>query len=594
MTSRTSLDLGVIGNGTVSALIDSAGRYVWACLPHFAGDPVFCSLLEPQLTNQGYFEISLDDTVATRQRYVRNTAVLVTELEDSSGNVVELTDFCPRFLNWERLYHPVMFVRQIRPLVGSPLVRIRLRPLRDWGSAVPERTSGSNHVRWLVNGTTLRLTSDIPVPFIEHELPLTLDRPFTLILGPDETLTAAVDAFAHDCLEHTRDHWFRWARSLSIPFEWQDAVIRAAITLKLCQYESTGAIVAAMTTSLPESPNSGRTWDYRYCWLRDSAFVVRALNRLGATTSMEDYLRYIYTIASASDELQPVYGIHFEQTLQESEVANLAGYDGMGPVRRGNAAWEQKQHDVYGSVVLGSTHLFYDQRLVTPGDDAAFEQLESAGEQAYRLYDQPDAGIWEFRGRMGIHTYSSVMSWVACDRLARIARRLHRDDRAELWRARADEMREQILERAFDPSRGAFTETWGGSRLDASLLMLVDLGFVAPSDPRFLGTLDAVERHLKRGDYVFRYVDADDFGEPDTAFVLCTFWYINALAAVGRVAEARDLFDRLLERRNALGLLSEDIDPVDGQLWGNFPQTYSMVGIIEAAMRLSRAWDSES
>ena len=594
MTAETSLELGVIGNGTISALIDARGRYVWACLPHFAGDPVFCSLLEPALVDQGLFEITLDDLVATRQHYLRNTAVLVTELEDASGNIVELTDFCPRFQKFERLYHPVMFVRQIRPLAGSPLVRVRLRPLRDWGSAVPERTSGSNHVRWLVNGTTLRLTSDIPVPFIENELPLTLDRPFTMVLGPDETLTAAVDAFAHECLEHTRDHWFRWARSLSIPFEWQDAVIRAAITLKLCQYEGTGAIVAAMTTSLPESANSGRNWDYRYCWLRDSAFVVRALNRLGATTSMEDYLRYIYTIASASDELQPVYGIHFERTLEETEVPDLAGYERMGPVRSGNAAYLQKQHDVYGSVVLGSTHLFYDQRLVTPGDDIAFAQLESAGELAYRLYDQPDAGIWEFRGRMGIHTYSSVMSWVACDRLARIARRLGRTDRADVWRQRADEMRERILEAAYDPSRGAFTETWGGTRLDASLLMLVDLGFVPPTDPRFLGTLDAVERHLKHGDYVFRYVDADDFGEPDTAFILCTFWYINALAAVGRVAEARDLFDRLLARRNSLGLLSEDIHPSDGRLWGNFPQTYSMVGVIEAAMRLSRAWDSES
>jgi GH15 family glucan-1,4-alpha-glucosidase len=593
VTPQTSLELGVIGNGTASALIDSSGRYVWACVPHFAGDPVFCALLEPNLDDQGYFDVVLENTVATRQRYVRNTAVLITELEDAAGNIVEITDFCPRFRKFERLYHPVMFVRQIRPLSGSPQIRVRLRPLRDWGSSVPERTSGSNHVRWLVNGTTLRLTSDIAVPFIEHELPLTLDRTYTLVLGPDETLTAAVDTFANDCLEETRVHWFRWTRSLSIPFEWQDAVIRAAITLKLCQYEGTGAIVAAMTTSLPESADSGRTWDYRYCWLRDAAFVIRALNRLGATTSMEDYLRYIYTIAAASGELQPVYGIHFEAGLDESEVTDLRGYRGMGPVRRGNAAYDQKQHDVYGSVVLGSTHLFYDQRLVTPGDEAAFEQLESAGEQAYRLYDQPDAGIWEFRGRMGIHTYSSVMSWVACDRLARIARRLGRDDRAPLWRTRADEMRERIMANAYDEERGAFTETWGGSRLDASLLMLVDLGFVSPTDPRFLGTLDAVETNLKRGDYVFRYVDADDFGEPDTAFLLCTFWYINALAAVGRAAEARELFDRLLSRRNPLGLLSEDIHPADGQLWGNFPQTYSMVGIIEAAMRLSRAWDSE-
>ncbi len=589
-----SLELAVVGNCTVGALIDARGRYVWGCLPHLAADPAFCDLLSPNTPDQGFCEVELEGMTSSSQRYLPNTAVLVTRLESEDGSAIEITDFSPRFHRWDRLYHPVMFIRRIRPVAGAPRVRIRVRPMADWGGRVPERTSGSHHIRWVLSETVLRLTTDARVPFVERELPFVLDRPVCLVLGPDETLNTSVDAFTREAFDRTVDYWQSWSRSLSIPFEWQDAVIRAAITLKLCQYEGTGAIIAALTTSVSESAGSGRNWDYRYCWLRDAAFVVRGLNQLGATKSMEEFLGYIYTLASGIDDMQPVYGIHFETALTENEEQHLAGYRGMGPVRSGNLAWKQDQHDVYGSVVLASTHLFFDQRLTTPGDRAAFEQLERAGESAYALYDKPDAGLWEFRGRQGIHTYSSVMCWVAADRLARIARRISATPEAEIWQQRADEMRERILAEAYDPERNAIMETWGGTRLDASTLVLADLGFISADDPRFLGTLDAVEQQLRHGDYVFRYVDADDFGIPDTSFNLCTFWYIDALTRVGRIEEARELFNNMLARRNSLGLLSEDIDHKTGELWGNFPQTYSMVGIIQSAMRLSRPWESAS
>jgi pentatricopeptide repeat protein len=243
---------------------------------------------------------------------------------------------------------------------------------------------------------------------------------------------------------------------------------------------------------------------------------------------------------------------------------------------------------------MASTHLFFDQRLTAPGDLVAFEQLERAGDLAYELFDKPDAGLWEFRGRQGVHTYSSVMCWVAADRLAKIAIRLEQRERAAHWRARADLMRDRIMHEAFDVERGSFMETWGGSRIDASTLVLPDLGFIPADDERFLGTLDAVEKNLKHGNYVFRYVDADDFGEPDTSFNLCTFWYLDALARVGRIDEARELFEHILSRRNHLGLMSEDLHPVTGEMWGNFPQTYSMLGIIQIAMRLSRPWEHAS
>jgi GH15 family glucan-1,4-alpha-glucosidase len=466
-----------------------------------------------------------------------------------------------------------------------------LRPLCDWGSRVPERTWGSNHLRFLLPGMTWRLTCDAPMRMVREELPFLLDRDMHFILGPDETLTQPIDGFVRDAEQQTVQYWREWVRSLSIPLEWQDAVIRSAITLKLCQYEDTGAIVAAMTTSIPEAPHTVRNWDYRYCWLRDSAFVVRALNRLGATRTMEEYIRYITNLVAGEDrELQPVYGICFEPTLAEDEVHSLAGYRGMGPVRRGNLAWLQKQHDVYGSVVLASTQLFFDQRLEHCGDVAMFRRLEPLGERAFALYDQPDAGLWELRGRAHVHTYSSVMCWAACDRLARIASRFGLDDRVAYWRGRAGVIRERVLREAWNEAHGHFADAFGGERLDASLLLLADLGFIAADDPRFIATVEAIGRDLRRGDALFRYIAADDFGMPETSFTICTFWYIDALAAIGRRDEARGMFERLLARRNHLGLLSEDLAFDDGEAWGNFPQTYSHVGLIIAAMRLSRPW----
>ncbi len=587
---QSSLDLGIIGNGSIAALIDARARIVWGCVPAFDGDPTFCALLSPRQHEGGDYAIELEDFASSEQEYLINTAVIRTVLRDTKGGAIEIIDFAPRWHQNERFYRPVMLLRHVRPLSGLPRIRIRLRPLADYGASKPESTWGSNHIRYLIPDFTLRLTSDVPVRLIRDSLPFVLDRDLHLVLGPDETLTQSVATFVRQSEEKTIAYWRDWVRYLSIPLEWQDPVIRSAITLKLCQYEETGAIVAAMTTSIPEAANTVRNWDYRYCWLRDSAFVVRALNRLGATRSMEDYLRYVANVAANDGALQPLYGIGFERELAESEVASLAGYRGMGPVRRGNLAWLQAQHDVYGSVVLAATQLFFDQRLTRVGDAAIFARIEPLGELAYSLYDQPDAGLWEFRGRAEVHTYSSVMCWAACDRLARIAVHLNLAPQVKLWRQRADEMHARITEHAYNTDLGHFVEALDGNRLDASLLLLADLGFVKADDPRFVRTVEAIGKGLRRGDALFRYVAPDDFGSPETSFTICTFWYIDALASIGRHEEARSLFERILARRNPLGLLSEDLEFGGGEAWGNFPQTYSHVGLINAAMRLSRPW----
>jgi len=589
-TLPASLELGLIGNGSVAALVDPHARIVWGCVPAFDGDPVFCGLLSPREHQGGDWAIELENFVSAEQSYISNTAMLRTVLRDANGGEVEIVDFAPRWHQNDRFYRPVMLVRRLRPIAGTPRIRVHLRPLAEYGSVKPEITWGSNHIRYLIPEFTLRMTSDIPVRLVRDALPFVLDRDAHFVLGPDETLTQSVAGFVRNAEEQTHTYWRNWVRNLSIPLEWQEAVIRSAITLKLCQYDETGAIVAAMTTSIPEAANTVRNWDYRYCWLRDSAFVVRALNRLGATRTMEEYLRYLANIAPESGELQPLYGIGYERQLAESEVESLAGYRGMGPVRRGNLAWLQKQHDVYGSVVLATTQLFFDTRLARVGDESVFTRLEPVGEQAYALHDRPDAGLWEFRGREEVHTYSSVMCWAACDRLARIAVHLRLAPQVQLWRQRADEIHARIVAHAYNEELGYFVESLDGNRLDASLLLLADLGFVKPEDPRFVRTVEAIGKGLKRGDALFRYVMPDDFGAPETSFTICTFWYIDALASIGRHEEARSLFERILARRNHLGLLSEDLEFGGGEAWGNFPQTYSHVGLINAAMRLSRPW----
>jgi GH15 family glucan-1,4-alpha-glucosidase len=373
-------------------------------------------------------------------------------------------------------------------------------------------------------------------------------------------------------------------------------VIRCAITLKLCQHEETGAIVAALTTSIPEAPNTQRNWDYRYCWIRDSYYTVQALNRLGALDVLEKYLGYLRNIVDESrgGQVQPLYSVMGVAELEERQAGNLAGYRGMGPVRVGNAAYQQVQHDAYGQIVLPTVQGFYDRRLLRMADESDFASLEAVGETAWMMHDQPDAGLWEFRTRQEVHTYSAVMSWAACDRLARVAAHLGKADRESFWSDRADRIRKTIESRAWhnegDGQKGHFGASFEADYLDASLLQMVELRFLRPDDPRFVSTFEAIEKELRRGEYMLRYAAEDDFGAPETAFNVCTFWLIEALHMVGRDEEARGLFEAMLGHRTRSGLLSEDLDFETGELWGNFPQTYSLVGVINCAGYLSRSW----
>jgi GH15 family glucan-1,4-alpha-glucosidase len=585
------LDLAVIGNGRTAALVDPCSRIVWWCFPHFDGDPIFCRLLSGPV-EKGFSDVVLEDMVDYQSEYARNTAIVVTVLTDRNGNKVRITDFAPRFRQFGRVFRPPQLYRTIDPLGGLPRIIIRMRPTCDYGKPLPHRSLGSNHIRYHNDDTVIRLTTDAPLSLIDGEAPFVLTRPLHLVFGPDEPFAGDLQKTSRDFVERTHDYWTEWVRRLSISYDWQDAIIRAAITLKLSNFDETGGVVAAHTTSIPEAPSTGRTWDYRFCWLRDAYFVVQALNRIGATRTMEEFISFTLSIASKPDqELRPVYSVVSTTSIEERTAPDLAGYHGDGPVRIGNAAVHQLQNDTYGSVILAAMPLFFDRRLPRPGDEGLFHLLESLGTRAARKAFEPDAGIWEYRRRQRVHTHSAAMCWAGCQRLAAIAARLGLDAGVKHWNAIAEPIRAKLIKRAWNPKRGAFTAAFGSDDLDASVLLLADLGVVEVDDPRFVSTVGAMERELVREKHVMRYASADDFGMPVTAFLICRFWLIDALWSLQRREAARDLFIDALKHRNRYGLLSEDVDPHTGTLWGNFPQTYSMAGLILSAMRLSRSWE---
>jgi GH15 family glucan-1,4-alpha-glucosidase len=585
-----ALDLAVIGNCRIAALVNPTGRIVWWCFPRFDSDPVFSRLLAGD-EEKGFCDVILADMVKSQSAYVRNTAIVVTELEDSRGGRIRITDFAPRFPMYERIFRPPQIIRRIESLAGLPRVQIRVRPTHAYGRPTVGHSIGSNHIRYHGGDELLRLSTDAPLSYVARETAFPLTRPLALVFGPDEPFEGAIEQTSREFEARTCNYWRAWVRSLSLPFEWQSAVIRAAITLQLCSFEETGGIVAAHTTSIPEAPNSGRNWDYRYCWLRDAYFVVQALNQLSTTQTMEDYLNYVTTVAAELNEpLGPVHSIVPGEQLDEVIAKGLPGFLGMGPVRVGNDAARQVQHDVYGSIILAATQMFVDERLPRMGDEALFNRLERVGELAFKTALEPDAGIWEYRRRARIHTYSAALCWAACDRLGQIAVNLGLASRGRHWSRKANALRREIVKRAWNEKKGAFVGALDDPELDASVLRIVEIGLVSSRDPRFVSTCDVIGRELLRNGRIMRYA-ADELGAPETAFLACNFWYIEALAAIGRRDEARDFFVDLLGRRNSFGLLSEDIHPKTGALWGNFPQTYSMAGIINSAMRLSKEWE---
>jgi GH15 family glucan-1,4-alpha-glucosidase len=580
-------DLGLIGNCQFSALIDRTGAVVWCCLPRFDSEPVFAALLDAD--EGGQFLVGPADGRPGTQRYLDNTNVLETTFR-SAGGAVRVLDFAPRFVQYGRTFRPTQLIRIVEPLEGTPRIRVRCEPRLGWSKRAPVRLHGSNHVRFEGFPTQLRLTTDIPVSYLSGQpFALTERRHLVLAWGApvEEPLAALGERFLHETVRY----WQRWVKECDVPPSFQQEVIRSALALKLHCFEDTGAIVAAMTTSIPESPGSGRTWDYRYCWLRDAYYALSAFHLLGHFEEREQFVRYLINVASASPDLDllPLYRVDANVDLEERVLDNWPGFGGEGPVRVGNAAITQRQNDVFGEMVLALSPVFLDDRFSAERSAETLDLLDRLSQKAIALAGRPDAGIWELRSGAKPQTFSSLMCWAAADRMANVAARC-RPDRTVSLRAAADRIRDEIVSAAWSNTTGTFVSTYGGGDLDASLLQMASLRLLPSEDVRLHQTIDGVWRDLARGGWLMRYRTDDGLGPPTVAFIICTFWLVDALAMLGRMAEAREVLGRARLALSPLGLLSEDYEVEGLRMWGNFPQAYSHVGLIHAAFAASPRW----
>jgi len=580
---------GIIGNCTYSALVNE-GSVEWLCWPRMDSSFVFGSLLDEE--RGGTFSIEVVDQVRTYQEYVQNTNVLRTVFESKSGSF-ELFDFAPRFLQYERSFKPTLFVRILRPIAGEPIVRIKCRPVYDYGQFEPSEWFGSNHIEFTGLPAPLRLTTNVPLTYVHESRPFVLSRDKHLALSWGRPLESPLEEAVERFLARTIDYWRRWVKHCRIPRDYQEEVIRSALVLKLHQFEDTGAIIASATTSLPEYPGSGRNWDYRYCWLRDTYFSLHAFERLGHFDEMEVFLEYLRNVCvTRGGALQPLYGVNGETDLVEQELPHLAGFKGDGPVRVGNQAYEHVQNDVYGEMILAISRLLIDTRFAgADGVNGAASLVHGLLDQIEERLEQIDAGPWELRSNQRLHSFSLLMHWAGARRAIEIGQALG-DQGISLRASRIMEKSREILTtRCWSKRKRALTQAVDVEDLDASMLLAVRFGFWAPGDPSALAHVQAIQRELSLGTLLRRYAVPDDIGEPQAAFAVCSFWLVEALAIVGQQAEARALFDDLIQLHNGLRLFSEDIIPETGEQTGNFPQTYSHVGLIHAAFRLSRPWN---
>jgi GH15 family glucan-1,4-alpha-glucosidase len=582
--------MGIVGNCTYLAHVDTQARVRWLCLPRFDSSCVFGHLLDPERGGE-LAVLGVGATAAGTQQYVWNTNVLETTVRTPDG-AFRVTDCAPRFMQNDRMFRPSILIRKLEPLASVPRIRILCRPRGEYGAVEPRVTPQSNHLRYDLGDDVLRLNTDVPLAYVIGERPFLLEETAYIVLTWGVRLEAKLENFAEEHIQRTIEYWQQWVRECAIGRFYQRDVIRSALVLKLHQYEDTGAIIASGTTSLPETPGSGRTWDYRFCWLRDAHFCLTAFNRLGHFGEMQRFAKFIENIAASvpGDRYPPVVGIDGALQLPERTI-EMAGYEGNGPVRVGNAAYEQIQNDIYGQTIYALLQLYVDERFPREPRATSRRLISTLLRIINDNLDVPDASLWEFRGIERRHCYTALCHWVGAKSAQKIARSLG-DDELRRAATRLVVRAERLVEACYDPTRGAYMQEPGSAYHDASTLHLITHHYLDPRSERAARHLEAVEHNLlTNGGLVHRYTHADDFGTPTAAFLVCAFWYVEALAVMGRIEAALKELEFLRGYANHLGLFSEDVDPATGSQWGNFPQAYSHVGLINAVLRISSKID---
>tara|TARA_B100000925_G_scaffold291933_1_gene282623 strand:+ start:1782 stop:3575 length:1794 start_codon:yes stop_codon:yes gene_type:complete len=583
-SKKHTYPFGIIGNCSYMSYISTQGDVVWQCWPKFDSSFIFGSLLSKK--NGGCFQISPEKKYTSSQHYIENTNILVTHFKAEDGEF-RVIDFAPRFLNYERHHKPISLFRKVELISGSPLVKIKCRPVGNYGSSKAKTSIGSNSINYLGLDKKVRLTTDASLTHIENETPFSLTENKHLVLTWGNPLEAPLQQTFEDFFQRTKDYWQRWIKATNIPNIYQSHVIRSALLLKLHQYEDTGAIIASGTTSLPEHPGSGRNWDYRYCWIRDSYFTLNALIGLGHFNEAEKYAHWIQdVVVKNKNNLQPVYKICGDPEIKESSL-DLEGYMNNGPVRIGNEAYVQKQYDVFGQMILSLEPLYTDKRVNKITPPPPIELIEQLLDEINKVMDEPDAGIWEFRGIKQRHAESYLFHWAGANAAIKIAKSFNNNS----LQKKANDIVERSsieIEKCYDDKKEVYGMSQENKDVNASEFLLITMQYLTDIE-KSKKHISALEAELKtNGDLIYRYLALDDFGTTESTFLICGFWYAESLIEIGQLKRAREVFESLLEKSNHLGIYSEDICPKDFSQWGNFAQTYSHVGLITTAQKLAR------
>ena len=588
--SRHTYDYGVIGNCAFLALVHKNTNIDWMCWPRFDSSFIFGGMLDDQ--KGGEFSIKPEGKeFESNQYYIENTNVVCTEVTCESGQY-RITDFSPRFYQYDRYFRPLMLIRKIEPLRGQPRVKAICHPVKDYGEQKLERSMGSSHIRFLGADKQLRLSTNVSLNYLIHDDYFVLNETKYMVLTYGPPLEAPLEETCESFYKKTVNYWRRWVKSISISTFHQDAMIRSALILKIHQYEDTGAIIAAATTSLPESPGSTRNWDYRFCWMRDTYYTLNAFNNIGHFEELEKYFHYISNIVySEKDRYQPLYGISPSSKMEEVELP-LKGYLGNQPVRIGNDAYTHIQNDVYGQVLVSLLPLFTDKRLIFNERFESRQLIKHSLNMIEKTMEEQDAGLWEFRNLAQYHTYTYLFHWAGASAAIKMAVQLNDKEIGE-QAIKLQAIAARKIEESYVSSKKGYAQAIGVDRMDASTLQLIMMSYIHGNTDRAKDHLKALEKELSAsGGLFYRYKHQDDFGEPETTFLICAFWYVEALACVGRIDEAVEYFENLIQYSNHVGLLSEDVDDKTGSMWGNFPQAYSHVGLINAGNRIANKLDN--
>jgi len=586
---KSLLNYGIVGNCKSSALIFEDSSINWCCLPQFDSSSVFGKILDNEIG--GSFKINCDESFSIKQTYIKNTAILITNFSNDIEEF-ELIDYMPRFKSDDGTFYSSPEIHRILiPIKGCPKIKVDYDPKLEYSLGKTKKHIKKNFIVSIVEDKsyeTLFLYTNVNKKDILEHNEITIDKKIFFCVSYNEKINIPSFESIFFEFEKTKVYWLNWTNKNPYFKNYGDQINRSAITLKLLTFEKTGAVLAAATTSIPETIGEVRNWDYRFCWIRDASMVIKIITKLGHVNIVNNFINFIVNlIPNKNEKLQIMYGINGEKILTERKLDHLSGFMDSKPVRVGNAAYFQKQNDIYG-ILMDAIHF---QILKFQDDKYKHEQLWSIVKSIVwsvnKNWKNADKGIWEFRNKDMHFTFSKLLCWVAVDRAIKISKLIQRGEKAKKWESLRDEIHDDIIKNAWSENKQAFTQSYGSQDLDSSVLLMESYGFIEASDSKFIKTVKSIEKELMFEGLLFRYKNKDDFGEPKSSFTVCTFWFIDSLYKIGEKKKAKKMFDELLSYSNHLGLFSEDLDFKSKELLGNFPQAYSHLALIETAFNFN-------